>query len=189
MLREEVVYRLARPDDAAELAACGAESFVDAYGYSMQPAHVVVHVARTYSEQLQLRELADPLAWTIVADREGDLIGAALLRWAAPPTDLAPELRWAEIGRFYVGKPYWRTGISSDLMVAALHSIRQRHGLVVWLQAWEQAGHALRFYRKWGFLEVGETTFRIGTEVQRDLILARSLRKGKGGARSLTPDP
>lgn len=178
MLRDEVVYRPARPADAGELAALGAETFVEAYGYAMQPANAVLHVARTYSEELQLRELADPLAWTMVADREGDLIGAALLRWAALPADLAPELRWTEIGRFYVAKPYWQTGISSDLMVAALRSIRERHGVVVWLQAWEHAERALRFYRKWGFLEVGETTFRVGTEVQRDLILARSLRQG-----------
>ena len=177
MLRDEVVYRLAHPSDAAELAAFGAESFVAAYGHALRPADLGLHVVRTYSEALQLGEIADPASWTLIADREGELVGAVLLRWASPPVDLAPELHWAEIGRFYVAKPYWRTGISTDLMVAALRSIRERQGPIVWLQAWERAERALAFYRKWGFLEIAETSFRVGSEVQRDLILARSLRQ------------
>jgi len=113
---------------------------------------------------------------TLIADRDGDVVAAAFLRWASPPANLAPELHWAEIARFYVAKPYWRTGISSDLMVAALASIREREGELVWLQAWEGNAVALRFYRKWGFLEVGEAPFKLGPELQRDLVLARSLR-------------
>jgi len=176
MLRDEIVYRPAVLADAAELAAFGSESFVDAYAHALKPGSMALHVARTYSEDLQRRELADPDAWTLLADRDGDIVAAAYLRWASPPAKLAPELRWVEIARFYLAKPYWRTGISSDLMVAALASIRERQGEVVWLQAWEQSEVALRFYRKWGFREVGEAQFRLGPELQRDLILARSLR-------------
>lgn len=184
MLRDEIVYRPAVLADAGELAAFGSESFVDAYGHAMNLGNVALHVARTYSEEAQRRELEDPAAWTIIADRDGDIVAAAYLRWAAPPGDLAPELRWAEIARFYLARPYWRTGISSDLMVAALSSIRERQGELVWLQAWEHAEVALRFYRKWGFLEVGEAPFKLGPEQQRDLVLARSLRP-----RPLTSDP
>jgi diamine N-acetyltransferase len=176
MLRDEIVYRPALVSDAGELAAFGSEAFVAAYGHALSPGNLALHVARTYSEERQQRELEDPDAWTIIADRDGDVVAAAYLRWAAPPANLAPELRWAEIGRFYLAKPYWRTGISSDLMVATLASIRERRGELVWLQAWEHAEVALRFYRKWGFLEVGETPFHLGSERQRDLILARSLR-------------
>jgi len=181
MLRDEIIYRLALPADAGELAAFGSESFVAAYEHALNPGNLALHVARTYSEELQRRELEAPDAWTIVADRDGDLVAAAYLRWAPPPADLAPERRWAEIARFYLAKPYWRTGISTDLMVATLASIRERQGEPVWLQAWEKAGAALRFYRKWGFLEVGQAPFKLGAEEQRDLILVRSLRAG--------PDP
>jgi len=176
MLRDEIVYRPAVPADAAELAAFGSESFVDAYAHVFNPVNLGLHVARTYSEWRQRRELEDPAAWTLIADRDGDVVAAAYLRWASPPANLAPELHWAEIARFYVAKPYWRTGISSDLMVAALASIREREGELVWLQAWEGNEVALRFYRKWGFREVGEAPFRLGPELQRDLVLARSLR-------------
>jgi ribosomal protein S18 acetylase RimI-like enzyme len=176
MLRDEIVYRLAEPADALDLAAFGSESFVDAYGYSVKLADLALHVLRTYSVELQLRELTDPKAWTLLADRDGSIVGAALLRVASPPAELGPELNWTEIARFYLSKLYWRTGVSTDLMVATLRSIRERQGEVVWLQVWEQAEPAIRFYRKWGFLEVGEAAFQLGTAVQRDLVMARSLR-------------
>lgn len=176
MLRDQIVYRLAAVADARELAAFGSESFVAAYGHSLSPGNLALHTARTYSEELQRGELEDPLAWTLLAERDGEVVGAALLRWAVPPLALGPELQWAEIARFYVGRLYWQTGISSDLMVAVLRSIRERGGMLVWLQAWEQGERALRFYRKWGFLEVAETSFRAGNQLQRDLVLARSLR-------------
>lgn len=178
MLRDEVCYRTAVPADASELAGFGSESFVAAYGHALRPADLALHVARAYSEERQYQELVDPLAWTVLGEREGDVVGAALLRWAAPPPGLAVELRWAELARFYVARPYWRTGVSTDLMFTALKSIRDRDGLLVWLQVWEAALQAIAFYRKWGFYEVGEAPYRIGAVVQRDVVLARSLRHG-----------
>ncbi|HEV8598434.1 MAG TPA: GNAT family N-acetyltransferase [Gemmatimonadales bacterium] len=181
MLREEINYRIATPADARDLAGFGSESFIAAYGHALRPGDLALHVTRTYSEERQLQELIDPRAWTVLAEREAEIVGAALLRWSSPPAGLAAELRWTELARFYVARSYWRTGTSTDLMIATLKSIRDREGLLVWLQVWEAALHAISFYRKWGFYEVGEAPFRVGTLVQRDLVLARSLRHGSPG--------
>ena len=178
MLREEIEYRAATAADASELARFGSESFVAAYGHALRRGDLALHVACTYSEERQHQELVDPLAWTVLGEREGEIVGAALLRWAPPPAGLAAELRWAELARFYVARPYWRTGVSTDLMVATLKSVRDREGPLVWLQVWEGAPYAIAFYRKWGFYEVGEAPYRVGTLMQRDLVLARSLRHG-----------
>lgn len=175
MLLDEIVYRRAEPEDALALARFGSEAFVAAYGQSVRPADLALHVLRTYSEELQLAELTDPACWTLVAQHGGELVGAALLRAAPPPAELAPELRWSEVARFYLARSYWRTGVSGGLMTAVLRSIRERPCEVVWLQVWEAAEAALRFYRKWGFYEVGDTPFRVGTDIQRDLLMARSL--------------
>lgn len=173
MLRDEVICRRAVPADAPGLAAFGAESFVDAYGSINSRRQVALHVERTYSEALQLAELEDPGSWTMVADREGEIVGAALLWWRRPPPPIDPAGRWAEIKRFYVGRSYWRTGVSTDLMVAALQSIRDGQGQAVWLQVWENAVQAIGFYRKWGFTEAGEIPFTLGSERQRDLLMTR----------------
>lgn len=174
MLREEVTYRRAVPADAGELAAFGSQSFVDAYGNTNPRREVARHVARTYAE-LQKAELEDPESWTILGDREGDIVGAALMRWNEPPLPLASEGKWAEIKRFYLGRMYWRTGISADLMAAVLQSIREGKGTGVWLQVWEHAEQAIGFYRKCRFRETGHAPFMLGTEEQRDLVMRRLL--------------
>jgi diamine N-acetyltransferase len=175
VLRDEIVYRVATEADAYELAAFGSEAFVDAYGFSVTRRQLGSYVLRTYSEELQLREIRDPRAWTMLAMRDDEITGAALLRWADPPGGLSPEEPWAEIARFYLAKMYWETGISSDLMVAVLRSIREQGCELVWLQVWERAERAIHFYRKWGFRDAGEAPFEIGGEIQRDLVMTRSL--------------
>ena len=175
MVREEVVYRRAVPADAAELAGFGSQSFVDAYGNASPRREVALHVASTYSAELQLAELQESGSWTIVGDRDGELVAAALMRRHDPPLPIGPREKWVEIRRFYVGRPYWRTGISTDLMVEVLQSIRDAGGAGAWLQVWEAAAQAVGFYRKWGFREAGQVPFTLGTVVQRDLLMARTL--------------
>ena len=175
MVREEVTYRRGVAADAGDLAAFGSQSFVDAYGTTSSRRAMALHVASTYSADLQRAELEDPESWTIVGDRDGEIVAAALMQWHEPPLPIDPPAKWAEIRRFYLGRAYWRTGVSTDLMVAALQSIRDGGGDAVWLQAWEHAPQAIGFYRKWGFREAGHVPFRLGTELQRDILLARTL--------------
>jgi ribosomal protein S18 acetylase RimI-like enzyme len=46
----------------------------------------------------------------------------------------------------------------------------------LWLGVWERNPRALAFYRKWGFDVVGEHTFRLGDDPQRDLIMRRDVQ-------------
>jgi ribosomal protein S18 acetylase RimI-like enzyme len=45
----------------------------------------------------------------------------------------------------------------------------------VWLGVWERNVRAQAFYRKWNFRTVGEHMFRLGADLQRDLIMERRL--------------
>jgi ribosomal protein S18 acetylase RimI-like enzyme len=43
----------------------------------------------------------------------------------------------------------------------------------VWLDVWERNTRAIEFYEKQGFTIVGEQDFVLGSDVQRDLLMAR----------------
>ena len=174
MVRAEVTFRRGVAADADALASFGSQSFVDAYGTSTSPHEVALHVARTYSAERQLSELNDAGSWTILGDREEEIVGAALVRWLDPPLPIEPGAKWAEVKRFYVARPYWRTGVSGDLMAEVLRSIHEGEGTGVWLQVWEDAGQAIGFYRKWGFREAGRVPFLLGTVEQSDLLMVRT---------------
>jgi RimJ/RimL family protein N-acetyltransferase len=40
---------------------------------------------------------------------------------------------------------------------------------------WERNARALAFYSRWGFTEVGEMRFVLGSDPQRDLLLSLAL--------------
>jgi ribosomal protein S18 acetylase RimI-like enzyme len=60
-------------------------------------------------------------------------------------------------------------------MVAAEDMARAWGADILWLGVWENNHKALGFYARSGFREVGEHVFRIGDQVDRDLILAKDL--------------
>lgn len=45
----------------------------------------------------------------------------------------------------------------------------------LWLGVWEQNPRALRFYKKNGFIEFDKHIFRLGNEVQTDIMLKLEL--------------
>jgi ribosomal protein S18 acetylase RimI-like enzyme len=44
---------------------------------------------------------------------------------------------------------------------------------VVWLGVWERNPKAIAFYKKFGFREVGAHVFPLGSDPQRDVVMAR----------------
>ena len=46
---------------------------------------------------------------------------------------------------------------------------------IFWLGVWERNGRAQAFYRKWNFRTVGEHVFQLGSDLQRDIVMERTL--------------
>ena len=170
-----VSVRLATSADAALLADLGARTFRDAFGPDNAPADVEQHVAATHAPAAVAANLADPDATILIAtDASGRPMGyAALLAGSA----IAPVRAHAplELERLYVENAATGGGVGSALMQAVLgHAADAGHD-VVWLGVWERNTRAIRFYERWEFRAVGDKTFTVGTDVQRDLVLARSV--------------
>ena len=47
---------------------------------------------------------------------------------------------------------------------------------IVWLAVWERNHRAIAFYRKWGFVEVGNQSFLLGDDLQNDLVMQRIVK-------------
>jgi ribosomal protein S18 acetylase RimI-like enzyme len=55
--------------------------------------------------------------------------------------------------------------------------MERRRSDVAWLGVWERNARAIAFYRKFGFAEVGEHVFLLGKDPQRDVVMARPVRR------------
>jgi diamine N-acetyltransferase len=164
--------RLALPADAARLAEFGARTFADAFGADNTPENMSLYLARTYGVAQQTAELNDPAMCTIIAESDGRLAGFAQLR-AGPAHESVTGETPIELLRFYVDRPWHGQGLAGALMTAVDREATRREAMVVWLSVWERNERAKAFYRKCGFAEVGEKVFVLGTDRQRDRVMAR----------------
>lgn len=62
---------------------------------------------------------------------------------------------------------------SRDAWTAALQWLEAQGGTPLYVGVWSQNLGAQRFYRRYGFHQVGEYGFRVGETVDREFILVK----------------
>ena len=127
-----------------------------------------------FSPDIQARELANPDVTTFLAEIKGELAGYAQLRLGeAPQCVIGPSP--IEIVRLYALSRYHGQGVGAALMRTCLDTAREIGAQTIWLGVWEQNDRAIAFYRKHGFVECGDHIFQLGSDPQRDIIMARTV--------------
>lgn len=168
--------RIATRADALPLADIAEQTFRDTFARDNTAHDMDVHCRASFGEAIQADEIASADLITLVCEDNGILIGFAQLRWRhASPAVVASAP--GEIQRLYVERAWHGRGIAQRLMQAALDALAARNCDVVWLGVWERNPKAIAFYTKMGFVAVGEHTFIVGHDAQRDVIMARPLAR------------
>ena len=166
--------RRARPNDAADLSQLAERSFRDAFASVNSREDLDSFCQQTYGESIQLGEILDPGRVTLVADTGETFAGFAQVRMNAAK-DCVPDGSAAELCRIYLDQCWLGQGVANQLMDAAIETARSTDAGWIWLGVWEHNTRAIAFYHRYGFRERGEHTFHLGSDAQRDLILARPL--------------
>lgn len=166
--------RPATPEDAPILADLGERTFRETFEPLYEPADFAAFLAEAYGPAIQRAELADPLRPALVLEAEGAPAGFAQL-WMDHGEPSVPGARPAELQRIYLLLSAQGGGRGAALLAACEDLARNRGADVLWLGVWEHNARALAFYARCGFRAVGEHSFRIGTRLDRDLLLAKAL--------------
>lgn len=171
----------ATPAVAAQLAELGRQTFHDTFAAANRAEDMAAYEAEAFGPDQQLTELRDRENTFLLAYMNAELVGYAKLRdnsalGLAEEQDPAGRL---EIERLYVRQDWLGTGLGAALMRGALALAEQLHCSAVVLGVWEQNARARAFYQRFGFKQIGQHPFRLGQDVQTDLIL----RKGLAGRR------
>jgi len=180
-MQTPIQFRRARDADALELSALAERTFRDAFEAVNTAADMQAHCAATYSEAIQRAEIRRPGLETWVADADGRQIAYVQLRLDA----VSPMIRCdrpIEIQRFYVDASRHGGGLAHALMEHVLARAEAAGFTTIWLGVWERNPRAIAFYRKWGFEAVGEQTFRLGHDPQRDLVMSRTVKALEPGS-------
>lgn len=162
---------------ATRLAALGRQTFTETFAADNTPEDLAEFLDQAYGPELQLSELQQARYTFLLAEMQGQLVGYAKL-WRDSPLGTAagePILGRLEIKQLYVAEDWIGTGLGAALMRRVLEIAQAESCPAIVLGVWERNERAQAFYQRFGFREVGEIEFRLGQDVQRDLILRKGL--------------
>jgi diamine N-acetyltransferase len=170
-----VSIRPAVPSDASRLAAIAERTFREAFAADNAGTDIDLYCAQYFRPELQRGEISDPMLITLLAEAAGELIGFAQLRLKHAVSCIHFE-QPAELNRLYVASEWHGRGAAHDLMRAVFEEAGRALSDCIWLGVWERNARAIAFYRKFQFRIVGDHSFMLGRDRQRDLILVAEVK-------------
>ena len=173
-IRSVTNIRRATSSDAGPLARAAAVAFSDAFAADNDPGDMAAYLASAFGHAIQSVELADTRNVVLIAERDGEHAGYAMLRAMGNPSCIT-DSNAVEIARLYAAPSSIRTGVGSALMSRCVDEARSRRFTTMWLGVWEHNARAIAFYGRWGFDVVGRQSFLLGTDRQSDLVMARQV--------------
>jgi len=166
--------RKATPQDNFLLANLGVRTFADSFGADNTPEDMADYLKGSFSPKKQATELAEEGTTFLIAEIDGQPVGYTRLR-QDPPPDCVTGVHPIEIVRLYSVKEWIGRGVGAALMQACLDEASRAGHDVIWLDVCEKNQRAIAFYQKWGFKEVGEQGFQLGSDLQNDWLMVRQV--------------
>lgn len=174
--RPAVTIRKACAADALPITRLGASVFTTSFGHSVAPHELKAYLDSAYSLDAITEDLADPLKDTIVAvDPNGALLGFTLVTRGSSEPCVSHLKDTIELQRIYVDTAAHGMGVGGLLSRAADELARKGGFRNMWLGVWEENHNAHKAYARWGYKQVGTHDFVIGSVVQTDYIMVKTL--------------
>lgn len=170
----DVTIRTADTTDAHLLADLGRRTFEETFASDNTPEDMGTYLDTNFNVAQQTTELADPASQFLIAEVDHVTAGYARLHASEVPSGIE-GVKPVELVRLYVSREWLGRGVGEALMRACLDHARKAGYETIWLGVWERNARAQSFYRKWQFRAVGEHVFKLGSDVQRDLLMERAI--------------
>ncbi|WP_205743156.1 GNAT family N-acetyltransferase [Halioglobus maricola] len=132
------------------------------------------YCGRSFGVDIQLAEIERDSIRTLLCLEGEQLAGYAQI-WNSVPPDGVGNDDAKELRRLYVAEEWHGLGLAQQLIDASISIVSGDGSKAIWLAVWENNPRAIGFYNKMGFVEVGEQAFYLGSDRQRDIIMALSL--------------
>ncbi|GAN00016.1 acetyltransferase, GNAT family [alpha proteobacterium U9-1i] len=161
-------YRDATADDAEALAAFAAASFIDTFGHLYPPEDLTAFLAASHTSALYAGFAKSDDVHLRVATRSGAIVGYSKTGAVELHVDDAVQCR--ELHRLYVDTSVKGAGVARALMDDVFAWSREQRAPALYLGVWENNHRAQTFYKRLGFVHVGEHDFMVGQTRDRDFI-------------------
>ena len=166
--------RKVRPSEVEALQQIAKTTFVEAFEHLNNPSDFETYVTKAFSVEQIAKELENSNSYFFFAILNKTIIGYLKLNKGPAQTDLQKE-NTIEIERIYVHATFQGKRIGQRLIDKAIAIARAEQFDSIWLGVWEKNPKAIRFYERLGFVTFDQHSFRMGTDIQTDLLMILDL--------------
>src|SRR5680860_534774 len=161
--------------DVEELEQISRQTYINAFSWGNSPENMLAYLDSSLSEEKLCEELKEPNSEFYFAEMNHKTIGYIKVNFDAAQTDL-DDHDAMELERIYVIKEFQGKKYGQKLLNKVLEIAKKNQMDYLWLGVWEKNERAIRFYERNGFSVTGSHPFRMGDEIQTDLIMKLPLK-------------
>lgn len=165
-----------RMDDVEQLQVVGRQTFSETFSAVNTAENMKKYLEEAFAADKLKKELKDQNSEFYFATQARKVLGYLKVNYGASQTELKDD-QALEIERIYVLKEFHGKKVGQLLYEKAMEIARQRKVRYVWLGVWEKNYRAQRFYSKNGFVEFDRHIFKLGNDVQTDIMMKLSLEE------------
>ena len=160
----------AGPEHFGELKTIAMQTFVETFAAVNTEANMQKYLSENFAAEKLGSEIKNRNSAFYLARADEEPVGYLKLNFGEAQTETA-EMDAVEIERIYVGKEYYGKGLGQKLFDLAINVARERAGGFIWLGVWEKNERAIAFYLKNNFTQFDQHIFRLGDDVQTDIMM------------------
>jgi len=161
--------------DLEKLQSIGYETFDETFRKMNSQETMDKYLQESFNKKKLLMELNNKDCKFYFLYLENKIVGYLKINDTSAQSDIN-DANSIELERIYVKKAYKGKGLGKKLIHFVLHLAKKMKKNYIWLGVWEKNINAISFYTKMGFYETGRHSFRMGDELQNDLILKKPIK-------------
>lgn len=146
------------------------ETFQETFADSNSQENMNTYLSENLSLDKLRAELSNPDSFFYFATQDTNVIGYLKINKGNAQSEKISD-RSVEIERIYARSAYHGKGVGQMMLEFAIDKARELEADQVWLGVWEENPRAIAFYQKNGFTEFDRHEFRLGDDIQTDILM------------------
>ena len=161
--------------DVDRLQQISRQTFYETFSAVNTAENMKKYLEEEFSVEKLTAECNNPESFFYFATLGGTIIGYLKLNVGRSQTEIKDD-NAIEIERIYVLKEFHGKKVGQLLYEKAIQIAQQANAGYVWLGVWEKNMRAINFYTKNGFVPFDKHIFRLGNDVQTDIMMKLKLK-------------
>jgi ribosomal protein S18 acetylase RimI-like enzyme len=171
---KSIIIQRATPLDVKKLQEIGRTTFYESFAHLNSQEDMQEYLEQSFSIDKLTGELSNKESQIYFAMLDERMIGYLKINFGQAQTEKLDHDS-LEIERIYVLKDFHGQKVGQVLYQKAVEIAHEMKVIYVWLGVWEENHRAIAFYEKNGFATFDKHLFRLGNDVQTDLMMKKIL--------------